>query len=174
MKTYKQHKKDQKLLINIKYLPNRLTSKDKKKQAQMLRKSKRLYKQGRFYTRKNIGSFRSNTSRHIVKARKVYGIEKIGATNKLAKKSGCSKTTLAKIINKGAGAYYSSGSRPNQTAQSWGIARLASALTSGKAGAIDYNILHEGCKQGSKGYNAAQLARKKYGYGKRRVPKVKI
>ena len=104
----------------------------------------------------------------------MYGVDKIGATDELAKKTGCSKTALAKIINKGAGAYYSSGSRPNQTAQSWGIARLASALTSGKAGAVDYDILNNGCKTGSKGYKAAQLARKKHGYGNRRVPKVKI
>ena len=104
----------------------------------------------------------------------MYNVDKIGATDELSKKSGCSISALKKIINKGAGAYYSSGSRPNQTAQSWGIARLASALTSGKAGAIDYNILNDGCKPGSKGYKMAQIARKKYGYGKQRAPKVKI
>jgi hypothetical protein len=158
--------------INLRYLPKKLTLKDKKKQLKMLLKSKKLYRQGKYFTRKPVKSFHSKTSSHILKARKVYGVEKIGATQELAKKSGCSKSALAKIINKGAGAYYSSGSRPNQTAQSWGIARLASALTSGKAGAVDYNILNEGCKHGSKGYNAAQLARKKHGYGKRRVPKV--
>ena len=160
--------------INLRYLPKKLTVRDKKKQTNMLAKSKRLYKRGMFYTRKPVKSFQSKTSSHILKARKVYGVEKIGATDELARKSGCSKAALAKIINKGAGAYYSSGSRPNQTAQSWGVARLASALTSGKAGAIDYNILNEGCRPGSKGYKAAQLARKKHGYGKRRVPKVKL
>ena len=160
--------------VNLRYLPKRLTAKDKKKQSQMLMKSKKLYKQGKYYTRKSVKSFYSKTSSHILKARKMYGVKKIGATNELAKKSGCSKEALAKIINKGAGAYYSSGSSPNQTAKSWGVARLASALTSGKAGAIDYNILNEGCKPGSKGHNAAQIARKKHGYGKRRVVKVKL
>jgi hypothetical protein len=160
--------------INIRYLPKRLTIKDKKKQSKMLLKSKRLYKRGTFYTRKPVNSFHSKTSSHILNARKIYGVQKIGASNELAKKSGCSKKALAKIINKGAGAYYSSGSRPNQTAQSWGIARLASALTSGKAAAVDYNILNEGCRPGSKGYKSAQLAKKKHGYGKRRVPKVKL
>jgi hypothetical protein len=168
MKTHKQRQ------INLRYLPKRLTTKDKHKQSQMLLKSKRLYKKGQYYTRKLVKSFQSKTSSHILKARKMYGVNKIGATNELAKKSGCSKIALAKIINKGAGAYYSSGSRPNQTAQSWGVARLASALTSGKAGAVDYDILHNGCKIGSKGYKAGQLARKKYGFGKRRVPKVKL
>jgi hypothetical protein len=168
MKTHKQRK------INLRYLPKRLTAKDKKKQSQMLLKSKKLYRKGKYYTRKPIKSFKSKSSSHVLKAKKVYGIEKIGATDELSKKSGCSKAALAKIINKGAGAYFSSGSRPNQTAQSWGVARLASALTSGKAGAIDYNILNKGCKHGSKGYKAAQLARKKHGYGNRRVPKVNL
>jgi len=158
--------------INLRYLPKRLTASDKKKQLQMLLKSKKLYKQGKYFTRKPVKSFKSKTSFHILNAKKMYDVEKIGATDELAKKSGCSKAALAKIINKGEGAYYSSGSRPNQTAQSWGIARLASALTSGKAGAVDYNILNEGCRPGSKGHTAAQLARKKYGYGQRRVPKV--
>jgi hypothetical protein len=144
MKTYKHNKK-----INLRYLPNRLSAKDKKKQTQQLLKSKRLYKKGKYYTRKRVKS-------------------------ELSKMSGCSVSSLAKVIKKGEGAYYSSGSRPNQTAQSWGIARLASALTSGKAGAIDYNILASGCKKGSKGYKAVMKARRKYGFGTRRVPKVTI
>jgi hypothetical protein len=164
--------KSRKLRINLRYLPRRLTNKDRQKQSKMLLKSKKLYKKSKYYTRKPIKSFHSKTSKYILKARKMYNIDKIGATNELVRKSGCSKAALDKIINKGAGAYYSSGSRPNQTAQSWGIARLASALTAGKAGAVDYNILIEGCKSGSKGYKMAKLAKKKYGYGKRRVPKV--
>jgi hypothetical protein len=167
-------KKTRKRLINIRYLPKKLTAKDRKKQRNMLLKSRRLYKQNQYYTRKHVKSFSNKTSKHIIKARQIYNVETIGATTELSKKSGCSKTALKKIINKGAGAYYSSGSRPNQTAQSWGVARLASALTSGKAGAIDYTILNNGCKRGSKGYKMAQLARKKYGSGTRKVPKVGI
>lgn len=104
----------------------------------------------------------------------MYHVDKIGPTNELAKATGCKKTALAKIINKGAGAYYSSGSRPNQTAQSWGVARLASSITSGKAAAVDYNILEKGCKPNSKALTLAKRARAKYGHGTRRVPKVKI
>lgn len=160
--------------INLRYLPHILTPKDRKKQTKSLLKSRKLYTKGLFYTRKPVKSFQTKTSKHILKARKLYNVDTIGATKELAKKTGCSKATLAKIINKGAGAYYSSGSRPNQSAQSWGISRLASALTAGKAGAIDYNILNTGCKHDSKGYKMAQLARKKYGYGKRKIPKVII
>ena len=39
-----------------------------------------------------------------------------------------SKSTLDKVYKRGLGAYYSSGSRPNQTAQSWSRARLASVI----------------------------------------------
>lgn len=168
MKTKKKRK------INMRYLPKKLSFKDKKRQSNMLLKSKKLYKRGQYFTRKPLKSFQSKPSSHILKAKKIYHVEKIGATNELAKKTGCSKSALKKIINKGEGAYYSSGSRPNQTPQSWGIARLASALTSGKSAAVDYEILIRGCKIGSKGYKSARTARKKYGYGKRRVQKVTI
>ena len=122
--------------INIRYLPTSLTKKDRKKQSKMLLKSRRLYKKGKYYTRKRVVSFTSKKSPHILKATKMYNVDTIGPTNELAKATGCSKEALAKIINKGEGAYYSSGSRPNQTSQSWGIARLASSITAGKAAAL--------------------------------------
>jgi DNA-binding Xre family transcriptional regulator len=160
--------------INLRYLPKRLTKKDKKKQSKMLMKSRRLYKKGIYYTRKPVSSFKSKKSQHIINAEKIYGVDKIGATDELAKATGCSKEALAKIINKGEGAYYSSGSRPNQTAQSWGVARLASSITSGKAAAVDYSILEKGCKPNSKALTMAKKARRKHGHGTRRVPKTKI
>ena len=105
---------------------------------------------------------------------KIYNVDKIVVNNKLAKKTGCSKRSLAKIVSKGAGAYYSSGSRPNQTAISWGRARLASSITGGKAAAVDYKILEKGCKRGSKALRLAKKSRKKHKYGKRRVKSVKL
>jgi DNA-binding Xre family transcriptional regulator len=160
--------------INLRYLPKNITRKDKSVQSKMLIKSRRLYKKGKFYTRKAIPSFKSKKSPHILKAMKIYNIDKIGATNELAKATGCSKSALAKIINKGQGAYYSSGSRPNQTSQSWGIARLASSITSGKAAAVDYNILEEGCKKNSKALTMAKKSKRKHGHGTRKVPKVVV
>lgn len=160
--------------VILRYLPKSLSKKDKKTQLQMLRKSRKLYKKGLYYTRNPLKSYKSKTSKHIQNARRMYGVETIGATDELARKTGCTKKSLQKIINKGKGAYYSSGSRPNQTADSWGIARLASAITSGKAGAVDYNILVEGCKKNSKGYKMALSARRKHGFGTRRVPKTKL
>lgn len=160
--------------ITMRYLPKRLTRKDRKIQSKMLRKSQRLYKKGVYFTRKSVKSFKSKKSNHITDAQKMYNIEKVGATDELAKKTGCSKDALAKIINKGEGAYFSSGSRPNQTAQSWGIARLASSITSGKAAAVDYNILEKGCKPGSKALKLAKKSKMKYNFGKHRVPKTPL
>jgi hypothetical protein len=160
--------------INLRYLPKHLSRKDKKLQTNELLKSRKLYKKGIYYTRKNVSSFKLKKSQHIIKAEKMYKVNKIGATNELSKATGCSKKALSKIINKGAGAYYSSGSRPNQTSQSWAIARLASAITAGKAAAVDYDILEKGCNSKSKAFKLAKKARTKYGQGTKRVPKVKI
>ena len=44
------------------------------------------------------------------------------------------------IIDKGKGAYYSSGSRPNQTPTSWALARLASVIMNGPARKVDKKI----------------------------------
>ena len=161
-------------MFNLRYLPNRLTKKDKKKQSRMLNKSKSLYKKGKYYTRKPLKSFKSKKSNHVSNAKRIYKINAIGANNELARATGCSKKALSKIIKKGEGAYYSSGSRPNQTPQSWGVARLASSVTGGKAAAVDYSILEEGCKPGSKALNLAKKAVKNHGRGTRRIPKTTI
>ena len=169
-----QHNTTRKRKFLLRYVPRRLTQKDRNLQSRMLLKSRNLYKKKVYYTRKQVKSFKSKPSQHINRARKLYNVKKIGATRELAKKTGCSKSALEKIINKGEGAYFSSGSRPNQTAQSWGIARLASAITSGKAAAVDYNILENGCKPRSKALQLANAAKKKYGHGQKRVPNVTI
>ena len=83
----------------------------------------------------------------------------------MAAKTGCSISALKQIIKKGEGAYFSSGSRPNQTAQSWGLARLASSLTAGKSAAVDYDIIKDGCKHNKKAFKLANKARLKYKYG---------
>lgn len=157
--------------IPLKYIPKRLSKKDKKRQRAMLRKSRKLYKQKKYYTRKPVKSFKSKTSKHIVKARKIYKLDKITPSKKLADKTGCSISSLEAIVKKGQGAYYSSGSRPNQTATSWGIARLASSITGGKSAAVDFKILDAGCKHTKKAYKLAKKARKKHKYGTRRVAK---
>lgn len=152
--------------IPIRYLPFRLTRKDKKKQIQMLEKSKKLYKKGEYYTRKNIKSYKNKPSNHVAKARKIYGVETIQPNEKLAIATGCSLDALKKIVKKGEGAYFSSGSRPNQTAQSWGLARLASSITSGKSASIDYDIIQEGCNHKKRAFILANKSRKKWNFGR--------
>ena len=137
----------------------------------MIKKSKKMYKKGKYFTRKKVKSFKSKKSNHVTNAQKLYGIEKITASKELAKKTKCSVGTLKKIVQKGMGAYYSSGSRPNQTAQSWGRARLASAITGGKASAVDVKLLESGCSKASKALKLARKSAKKYKYGRRKTPK---
>lgn len=157
--------------IPIRYVPTRLTRKDRKSQIQMLTKSRRLYKHHKYFTRKKVASFKSKTSNHILNARRIYGVEDVKPSKELAKATGCSVSALQKIVKKGEGAYYSSGSRPNQTAQSWGYARLASALTGGKSAAVDYNIIEEGCSHTKKAFKMAQKAKER---GIRKTRKVSI
>lgn len=166
--------------VPLRYIPFSLTKKERKQQQRMLRKSRKQYKRSglskrmKYYTRKPLPSFKHKTSKHILKARKLYNIDKIVAGKQLAKATGCSIESLQRIISKGEGAYFSSGSRPNQTAQSWGVARLASAVTGGKAAAVDYNIIEKGCNHSKKAYRLAKKAREKYGHGTRRVPQVTL
>ena len=75
---------------------------------------------------------------------------------------------------KGEGAYYSSGSRPNQTAKSWGLARLASSITSGKSAAVDYDIIEKGCKHNKNAFILANKSRKKYKFGHSKTKKIKF
>ena len=126
--------------IPEKYIPILLTSSDKIKQKKNIRKSRRLYKRGQYYERPKVRSFKSKKSKHLSKVARLYGIDQIEISKELSDKAQCTKVGLEKIVNKGEGAYYSSGSRPNQTARSWGLARLASTLTGGNASVIDYNI----------------------------------
>lgn len=160
--------------IPIRYLPKKLTKKDRKKQIQMLFKSKNMYKQNKYFTRKKVSSFKSKPSNHLSNARKIYKIQNIFPNKELSEKTGCKLSALKQIVKKGEGAYYSSGSRPNQTAQSWGLARLASSLTSGKSAAVDYNIIEKGCKHNKKAFILATKARKKYKYGHSKTKKTII
>ena len=160
--------------VPIKYLPKRLSKKDKAKQKKQLQKSRSAYKKGIYINRKPLTSFKNKKSQHLINAEKIYKVNKVVINNNLAKKTGCSIKALNKIVKKGQGAYYSSGSRPNQSAHSWGIARLASSISGGKAAAIDYNILQEGCLKNSKALKLAKKSRIKNGYGTRKVPKTKL
>jgi len=140
----------------------------------MLIKSKKLYKKHKYYTRDKLPSYKNKKSTHIENARRIYNIQTITPNKELALKTGCTISALNQIVKKGEGAYFSSGSRPNQTAQSWGLARLASAITSGKSAAVDYDILSEGCDHKKKAFILANKSKKKYKYGHSKTQKINI
>ena len=166
--------KTRKVSVPKRYIPSYLSNRDKDKQREMLKKSRKQYKKGKYFTRKKVSSFKSKESSHIKNVRKIYNVDKVIPSTILAKKTGCTIDALRKIVKKGEGAYFSSGSRPNQTAQSWGYARLASSISGGKSAAVDFNVLAKGCKKNSKALKLAKKSRKKYGYGKHKTPQVKL
>lgn len=143
------------------YIPKSLTKKDLQKQKKNILKSRKLYRKGIYYQRPKVKSFKSKKSKHLEHAREIYDIQTITPSKELAEKTQCSQEALEKIVNKGRGAYYSSGSRPNQTAESWGLARLASSITGGNSSIVDYHILKEGCKKTSKALKLANKTCKK-------------
>jgi hypothetical protein len=163
-----------KISIPLRYLPNSLKKNDRKKQIKMLLRSRKLYKKNKYITRKKLSSFDNHKSNHILNAQKIYKIKNIFPNNELAKKTGCSISALKKIVSKGEGAYFSSGSRPNQTAQSWGLARLASSISAGKAAAVDFDIISKGCNHTKKAYKLATRSKKKYKYGQTKTRKISI
>ena len=157
--------------VPIRYLPRVLTKNDKQKQIKMLKKSKKLYKKNKYYTRNKLSSYKNKKSNHISNARKIYDIQNITPSPELAEKTGCKLSALKQIVKKGEGAYYSSGSRPNQTPQSWGLARLASSLTSGKSAAVDYDIIKNGCNHKKRAFILANKSKKMYKYGHSKTKK---
>ncbi len=90
-------------------------------------------------------SFKSKESTWTQKFNKIYGKrldEMKGGRSKrnIAKITGIPYKAIDEVFKKGEGAYYSAGSRPNQTAQSWAYARVYSYLLGGKARKVDSEI----------------------------------
>ena len=160
--------------VPVRYLPSLKEIKDAAKQVKMLIKSRTMYKKGKYYTRKSISSYKSKTSSHIKDAMRIYNIKTLTPNKELVQKTGCSLQALKKIVSKGEGAYFSSGSRPNQTAQSWGLARLASSITAGKSAAVDYDILEKGCNHNKKAFILANKSKKKYKFGHSKTKKTTV
>ena len=130
--------------IAKKYIPDRLTLKDKIQQKHELQKSRKMYKKKNYYTRKKVTSYNSTKSNHIVNAERIYKEENIVPSKRLARKTGCSLRSLHNIVKKGQGAYYSSGSRPNQTAHCY----TPHECHHGKSSYVDFSILSRVAKNG--------------------------
>jgi len=163
------------LSVPKRYLPTSLTPRDRVQQARGLARSRRSYKIAKYTLRAKVASFKSRPSKHVARAKQMYSVDSMEPSTELARATGCRIDALRAIVKKGEGAYYSSGSRPNQTPKSWGLARLASALTGGKAAAVDYDILERGCSgTNSVALKMAKQARVVYGRGRGATRKIKV
>ena len=63
--------------VPVRYVPRKLTKKDKNKQIRMLIMSRRLYKKKKYYTRKEVPSYKSKTSSHIKDACRIYKVDNV-------------------------------------------------------------------------------------------------
>ena len=115
--------------IPTQYAPKSLGKEDRKKQIKSIKEGK---------DRPKVESFKSKRSGHVANFEKKYGY-KITNDSRITKEI-ISKTGIDKILSKGRGAYYSAGSRPNQTPESWARARLASVILGKNARKVDKAI----------------------------------
>lgn len=137
-KTIKRKRKTQRF-------PKRYTSglsrKDKAKQLRELKRAKRSYKRGEYVPRPKLKSFKSKQSSWTQKFHKLYPDAK--TITDISQATGIPAGALKAVKKKGMGAYYSSGSRPNQTADSWGKARMYSYILGGPTRKIDNHITQQ-------------------------------
>ena len=117
------------MVDNKKYVPDSLSSSDKTRQIKSIKAKT---------DRPILKSAKTKRSSHVVNFENKYGY-KINELTKVYKNI-ISKAGVDKIIDKGMGAYYSSGSRPNVSARQWAYARLASVIMGGGARAVDKDI----------------------------------
>ncbi len=115
--------------IPKRYIPKTLSKEDKKKQEKSILKQEK---------RPKLKSFQGKRSSYVERFEKKYGY-KINNFSRISKEI-ISRTGINKIMAKGRAAYFNSGSRPNQTSESWSLARLASVIVGGPARRVDKAI----------------------------------
>jgi len=127
--------------VPTKYI-SRLNKTDKQKQLRSLNRSRKAYKtkkgKKKYYTRPKLKSFKEKKSSWTTKFKNKYPNAK--TITQIAKATGIPRKALLAVKKKGMGAYYSSGSRPNQTPHSWGMARMYSYILGGPTRKIDKHI----------------------------------
>ena len=115
-----------------------LSKRDKQKQLKSIKKAKRSYKRGKYVSRPKLKSFKSKKSSWTQKFHKLHPDAK--TLKQISDATRIPKGALSAVKKKGMGAYYSSGSRPNQTAESWGLARMYSYILGGPTRRVDKHI----------------------------------
>jgi len=126
--------------MNPNYLAG-LTPSQRLLQARLLHKSRDTYEDtGSVVERPKVSEKKTPRSSWAVKFEKKHGFP---ITDLEKVKKAYPNADVETILKKGAGAYMSSGSRPNVSSFQWRYARLASALLGGPAAKVDKNLLSE-------------------------------
>ncbi len=118
-----------------------MSRKDKAKQLRELKRAKRSYKRGEYVPRPKLKSFKSKQSSWTQQFHELY--PDVKTITEISQATGIPSGALKAVKKKGMGAYYSSGSRPNQTADSWGKARMYSYILGGPTRKIDNHITRQ-------------------------------
>jgi hypothetical protein len=110
-------------------------------QKRLIQRSQEVYqKTGKVEERPKVSQKKTPRSKHAEEFQERYGFT---VANLPRVKREFPDTDVSGILAKGAGAYASSGSRPNVSSSQWKFARLASVLTGGKAYKIDKDLVGE-------------------------------
>jgi hypothetical protein len=124
--------------IPDKYLAGLTPTQRVLQQKAILRSRREYERSGDIVERPQVSDKKSPRSPWVVKFQEKHGFP---ITDLAKVKKAYPNADVETILKKGAGAYASSGSRPNQTSYSWKYARLASALLGGPAAKVDKNLL---------------------------------
>lgn len=131
--------------IPKRYIPRTLSKEDREKQRKEIIKSRKEFEKGKFKVRPKLESFKSRESTWTQKA-KEKGIA--GSPQVIASKITRTPKRKAEVLKgikeieaKGKAAYFTSGSRPNQTPTSWARARTYSVLFGGPSRKVDKAIV---------------------------------
>ena len=124
--------------IPEKYLAN-LSPSQRLLQQQAIRRSQKTYEEtGKVMERPKVSNTPTKRSSHAKRFEERHGFP---ITDLKKVKEKFPNADVDKILAKGRAAYASSGSRPNVSSNQWAYARLASALTGGKAAKVDKDLL---------------------------------
>jgi hypothetical protein len=89
-------------------------------------------------------SFKTKESKWTKKFNEKFGkeVDKLGkrTPKNISKVTGVPEPAIKEVLKKGEGAYFSSGSRPGQSPNSWSFSRLYSYLLGGPARKVDASI----------------------------------
>ena len=115
-----------------------LSKRDTNRQKKNIRTARKSYKKGKYVNRPKLKSYKKKESGWTAKFHKRHPNAK--TIPQIARATGIPAKALNAVKRKGMGAYYSSGSRPNQTEHSWGMARMYSYILGGPTRKIDREI----------------------------------